>query len=80
LRERNIRKVKILRITTLVLVMVFGLFWITCSVWSNIIDYTHIVKYAKKSSKEVAKRVQYITDTMFKINKANIHNYFSDKD
>lgn len=80
LRYRNVNKVRILRIASLTCLLVFGVLFLTASIWSNIIDYEHIVKFAKKSSREVLNRVQFMTHTIFDINNSMLPNYFSEKE
>ena len=80
LRDRNKKVVKILRNVSVGILLGSGIMFLGCSIYSNVIDYQHIVKYGTGQTKDIQNKIERVRKTMFNINNDNHKNFFSDKD
>lgn len=62
------------------IVITFGVLWLASSIYSNVIDYKHIVKYSKSSSSQVQNLLDVAIEKFFLINNSNHKTYFAERD
>jgi len=77
LRERNKASVTTLRSLTLVVVMIFGILWLSMTVFTNVLDNTHMVQYAENQSKIMKEKVVNVKEIMYNINNREHIAYFT---
>mgnify|MGYP003340908765 CR=1 FL=1 len=80
LRERNKATVHVCRSLTLAFVLLFGTLWLVATIYSQVLDNTHIIQYAEEQTKEIKEKVTKVKENMFNLNGNHHIAYFTEED